>query len=470
MQKNRLNPYLVFALTIITCSCGVVLKTEKPEINTAKHELPSTESYMNIPILLDLYHLSSEANSQIPVQLYKENDIEVNDNIKVDLEISRRKQLSISTINGKLNTSIPIHVQGNASLSAKPCGICPTIESNQPFSADLTVLTSTKIGVDNQWNIKIQTSTDFILDKAPCINILGFDVCFSSVTRDQLKKQIPLINKQIDEEINKAYDLKEDAEKYWGQLNQPIQVMDSPVHLWAVLQPEGFNFAPPVSVNLNKMSLTLGLKTKVHTVIGEKPETKDPGTLPPVENVQAKNDLFEINIPVAIQLTEIIKATREELVGKTFPIPGSKRVVTINDLDMFGSNKTLIIKANIQSKGTKGDVYIYADPVYDTSTRSLKVENLRFDAKTNNVLANKAAWLANSFFIKVIQSRITYDLGKNVDEMKAQLEQSMKSLPYNNNLDLNLNIRDFKIKDVFFDPGYAYLSVNVSGKVSVNVK
>ncbi len=465
-----MKSYSLLSLVLFLVSCGTTLKTERPDISSEKIETPVAESYMNIPVQLNLYNLSTDANSDVPQQLYKQDSIDVGSNVKIDLDVERRGRISITTTNGNINTSIPIHVQGKASFSAKACGICPRIEKSQDFDADLTIITSTKIAIDNQWNIKTQTSADFIVDKAPCINIIGISICFASLTREKLKKMLPQINSLIDDKINKTYNLKVEAENYWKQLTQPIQVLNSPINIWAVFQPTEFNFAPPVSIDYNNILLTLGLKTKIKTIVGNKPEPVDPGLLPGVQNIQAKDNKFEINIPVAIDLNEVKKVLKQEIAGKTFTIPKLNRDVLVRDVDLIGSNKTLIIKLNIESKKIKGDVYILADPLYTDSTRCLKVEHLKFDAKTNNILANKADWLINSFFIKSIQKKIVFDLGKNIDDMRTQLQKSVSSLPFNNRINIKADINDFDIQDISFEPGYAFLNVKVSGGLAVNVK
>jgi hypothetical protein len=470
MRNFYVKFFTAFCIIYFFCSCGTSLKTERPEINNELYEAPVAESYMNIPIQINLYNLSVEANSDIPQQLYKQDSIDVGSNVKIDLDIKRRGKISITTSNGNINTSIPIHIQGKASFSAKACGICPRIEHSQPFDAELTIITSTKLAIDNQWEIKTQTSADFIVDKAPCINIIGIPICFASLTREKLKKLLPQINTFVDEKINKTYNLKNEAEKYWEQFTKPMQILDKPVSIWIVFQPTEFNFAPPISIDYNNLLLTLGLKSKIKTIVGDKPEPSEPGLLPAIQNVPAKDNQFEINIPVAIDLKEVNKITKKEISGKTFTIPTLKRDVKIRDIDIIGSGKTLIIRTSIESKKIRGDVYILADPVFIDSTRCLKVENLRFDAKTNNILANKADFLLNSFFIKSIQKKIVFNLSKNIDNMRTQLEKSVSTLPFNNRVTLKAEIRNFSVHEILFNPGYAFLNVKVSGGLAINVQ
>lgn len=470
MKKHYFNLLAAISFPWLLSSCGVTLKTESPAVTPLKEDLPATESYMNIPVRINLQDLANTANSKVPFQLYKQNGINAASNVKVNLEVKRRGRISITTTNGNINTSIPIHIQGEAFVSVKACSICPKIGRNQSFSTDLTVMTSTKLGIDSHWNIKTHTNADFTLDKAPCINVFGIPVCFESLTREKLKEQLPRINAMINERIDNAYNLKSNAEKYWAQLSQPVQVLNNPVNVWAVFQPTGFNFAPPASDNINNMVLNLGLKTKVRTVVGDKPNAISHGTLPPIQNIQAKDNHFEINVPVAVQLNEIKKIVKQEVVGKTFNIPNSKRNVLVRDMDIIGSNKTLIVKLNIKSKNTKGDVYILADPVFDNKTKTLSVENLKFDSKTNNVIANKAAWLAGNVFVKSIEKKITYNLSKDIDKMRAQAEQSINSLHFSDMVALNAKIQGFDIQSISFDSGNAYLNTRIEGEMNVSVK
>lgn len=470
VRNNYINQFAIIGLVWLLSSCGGSLKIENPEIDQKKPELPIAESYLNLPVTVNLYDLSADANSEIPQQLFKQDSIDVNSNVKVNLEIDRRGQISITTVKGNINTSIPIHIEGKALLSLKACNFCPKIEHTQPLSADITVITSTKLGIDEKWDINTQTNADFIFDKSPCINVIGFPICFESLTRMGIKKLLPKINALIDKKVNKLFNLKEVAGNYWKQISQPMQVLNNPVNIWAIFQPTEFNFTPPVSLDYNNLLLKLVLKTKIKTIVGAKPEISNVGDLPPIYNVPAKDNSFDINVPVAIELSEIRKVVMKEFVGKVIAIPNSKRTVLINNIDFIGSNKILVIKLNIESKRTKGDIYILAEPVYDSTSRCLKVENLKFDAKTNNILVNKANWLINAFFIRSVQNKVKYNLGNDIDKMHVQLEKSISSLPLNNRISLKVNIRNFDIQDISFDPAYAYLNVKVNGGLNVNIK
>lgn len=177
----------ILGIFLIVISCKTTLKTEKPDISNEKLEMPVAESYMNIPIQINLYNLSNDANKEVPQQLFKQDSIDVGSNVKIDLEIKRRGRISITTAKGNINTSIPISVQGKTSFSVKACGICPRISKSQDFNADLTIITSTKLAIDTQWNSERPRAVLGMFDPSarPCVpkDYLSFAVPMKKFVR-----------------------------------------------------------------------------------------------------------------------------------------------------------------------------------------------------------------------------------------------------------------------------------------------
>jgi hypothetical protein len=454
----------------VLSSCGVALKTKRPELPALRQEIPCSESYFNIPVELNLAEISKTLSTQLPMQLYKQNGLDVGHGIKMDVAVTRRGGFSFSTLNGNMNMSVPLNITGTANLSTKLCSFCPAIEKSQSFNFDVTVNTSSKLGIAPDWSLQTKTSTDLHLDTPPIIRVLGFDISLESVTNKIIRSQIPKLDGLINEKINHSYDIKDKAKTFWNKISQPLLVMNSPVNIWIGITPTEFNAAPAVSVDENNMLLNIGMKTKIYTFIGEKPTFSNPPVLPPVNSNPVKENQFVTDIPVTVQMSEIVKIARKELVGKTIAIPEAKRDVTINDVDIYGSGNTLIIMVNITSKKIKGNLYIVADPLYDKNAKMFKVDNLKFDAQTNSVLTNKAAWLANKILMHSIEKKITYNVGKEINDVQVKLDQSLDNLSFNGILSLKAQINDLEVQNMFFDASYAYLNLKVKGNIHVLVK
>jgi hypothetical protein len=459
-------------LMVVTCalaSCGVALKTKRPVLPTAPQPIPSTESYFNIPVKLNLTEISKMVSAQLPMQLYKEDGLDVGYGVKMNIEIDRRGPYTFSTVNGNLNMSVPLHINGIAKINSKLCSFCPKIEKTQPFSSDITLSTSSKLAIAPNWDLKTETSTDIHVDNPPKMNILGFDISLETITNKIIRSALPKLEPLINDKINHSYNLREKGEASLKQFSQPFLVLNNPVNIWLGVAPAEFNAAPPISLDSNKMMLAIGMKTNISTFVGVKPVLSNQLTLPPINSNPVREGLLATDIPVTVQLSDIINEARKELVGKTFTVT-ENRTVTINDIDLYGNGKTLVIRTNVTSKKIKGDLYILADPFYDKNSKMFKVENLKFDAQTNSILLNKAVWLASKLFINIIESKISYNAGKQLSDAQVKLDESLKNLSSNGILSLSAKITDFDVQNMFFDAAYAYFNLRVKGNINVEIK
>jgi hypothetical protein len=460
--------YLII-LGILT-SCSVSLKTTKPDLPATSQDIPATDSYFNIPVQLNLNEISKTISDQMPAELYNQKGMDVGYGVKVDVTVTRRGNFTFTTTDGNLNMSVPLYISGKASLSAQVCAICPKIEKTQPFSLNITVNTTSQIAVSPNWELKTKTNSNIHLDNPMVVNILGFNISLESYINNIIKAQLPKLDAIINDKVNNSYNVKEYAENLWKQLSQPYMVLDKPLNIWLSIMPFEFDAAPPVSANSTTLLLNFGVKTKIKTNIGDKPVVTIASKLPQLKNYSLKSRSFVTDIPVCIQLSQIIEASKKELVGKTFPIPDMKKVVVINDLDIFGSGNELVIRVNVTSGKIKGNLYILAEPEYDKVSKMFKVRNLKFDSQTNSIVTNKAAWLANKLFISKIEKNITYSIAGQLSDAQKSIDENLNKLSFNGSLLLNAKITEFDVQNIFFDASYAYMNLKINGNMDVQVK
>lgn len=455
-------------------SC-VVLKPKIPTLPEVGYKPEKKESVLNLPIKVDFNTVEKIVNEKVPVTLFSQSGIEVGNGIKVQLDVIREGAITFNTINGNIITTLPIYVKGQVAMNNEMkmglFGISKSmnISKKQNFETKITVTATTRMRIDQDWNLKPTTTSDFTINQPPTISIMGFSISLGGILRQKLHEQLPRLNNMIDDKIATSFNLHNEMSKYWESVRKPILLTSTPIKIWGLFEPTQFNFAPPRSLNAKTIQFNLSVKTYIQSYVGENAPQPATGPLLPLKNNSGKAENFDLNLPVAIELNQIKQLVQKEIVGKTFPIPNSSRTVTINDIDIYGSGNKLVVKCNVKSKRTVGDIYLIGIPQYDKEKRELYMQDLDFDVNTNNLLAKKAAWLVNALFLKKIESKMRYSAGKNLDDARAKLENSLNTMKLDDNVKITSKINALAIESLHTDQEVIYLDTNVSGSLNIAI-
>jgi len=457
-----------------------VLNPVKPNLQVKNSIESVKESTINLPIKIDIHPFEELINNQIKNDLLYKSGIHVGNGISLQLDVKRDGKINLNTTDGRINTQIPIYIKGRAEWKEevrikKNMGLFKvnwdvgTISHHEDIEARVTISTSTILKIDENWNIIAETNSDFNLNQAPSIQILGFNISFASIAKDNIRKQLPAINNLIDTEAKKLYNLRREAEKYWKELETPLLLIEKPVKIWAILEPSHFNFAPPKSLNINTLELNLALNTKINTYIGNEPPLPNLGNLVPVSNAETNRSDFNINLPVVIALTELEKVAQKELVDQIYPIPNTNRKVLIKQVEIYGVGESLVFKVNIKSKKTKGNVFLIGKLHYNSETQELSVKDLVFDTKTNKVLINKASWLINEIFIKTVEKKLVYNTASDLQKAKKIAEQAINEIKLNELMTLHGHINEFKVNHLYTETDVIKLISCIRGNIRMDI-
>ena len=478
INHKRLNMKLQQWFTTVAImaalnSC-VVLKPKIPTLPEVGFKPEKKESTLNFPIKVDFNTIEHVVNEKVPVVLFSQSGIDLGNGIKLQIEVTREGAITFNTANGNIITSLPIHVKGQVAMKNEVklglFGLASKsvrLSNSQNFDTKLTVTATTRMRIDQDWNLKPTTTSDFTINQPPSISIMGFSISLGSIMKQKLHEQLPRLNNMIDEKIASSFNLHNEMSHYWESVRKPVLLTTEPVKVWGLFEPTQFNFAPPRSIDSKTIQFNLSVKTYIQSYIGDNAPQPATGPLLPLKNNPAKAENFDLNLPVAIELKEIKKIAQKEIVGKTFQIPNSSRTVTVNDIDIYGSGNKLVIKCNVKSKRMVGDIYLIGIPQYNKEKRELYMQDLDFDVNTNSMLTQKAAWLVNAFFLKKIESKMRYAAGASLDEAKVKLENSLNTIKLDERIKISSKINNLTIESLNTDQDVIYLNANVAGSLNI---
>jgi hypothetical protein len=472
----KLQQWFIAVAVMAALNSCVVLKPTIPTLPDVSYKPEKKESVLNLPVKVDFNTVERIVNEKVPINLFSQKDINVGNGVKLQLEVVREGAITFSTSYGNIITSLPIYVKGKVTMNNEvKVGLfgfvnkAVNVSKTQDFETKINVTATTRLRIDQDWNIKPTTTSDFTITQPPKVNIMGFTISLGTITKQKLREQLPRLNSLIDEKIASSFDLHDQMTKYWESIRKPVLLTSTPVKVWGLFEPTQFNFAPPRSLNAKTIQFNLSVKTYIQSYIGENAPQPNCGPLLPLKNNSTKAENFNLNLPIAVEINQIKQIAEKEVVGKTFAIPNSSRTVTVNGIDVYGSGNKLVIKCNVKSKRIVGDIYLIGIPQYDKEKREIYMQDVDFDVNTNNLLAKKAAWLANAFFLKKIESKLHYSAGASLDEAKTKLESTLNNLKVDEHVKISSKVNALTIDSIHTAQDVIYMNANVSGNLNVSI-
>lgn len=474
----RVIPIFMF---FILSSC-VTLKPEMPKvpekINPAEPVNPST---INIPIKINIKQFESILNKSVPNDLFSESDIDAGHGVTMQLDVKRDGAITLETINGKVNTTIPIYIKGRVNWKSE-ANVNQKLGSynlafnvyklshHEDFDAKIILKTSTLINIDKNWNLLAITDSDFQLNKAPSVEVLGFKITFAKIASDNIKSQLPLINKAINDQIKSALDLRKEASNYWNMIKAPVLFSEQPVKIWGIFEPESFNFASPVSLDNKTLLLNISLISKVKTYVGDNPPNPVNGQLIPLKNEKANKNDFNINLPVYVEMKALEEIAKQNILNQEFDLPGTDRKVKIKTLSLYGMGDIVVCKVYIESKKTKGDVYLVSKLVYNPETKEIYAQDLDFDVNTSNLLYNKASWLVNKLFLSKIEKNLRYNTTEILEKSRLETEKAINNTKVNEMISITGKIDQLQVENISTETNFLKINTHITGSIGVELK
>jgi uncharacterized membrane-anchored protein YjiN (DUF445 family) len=180
-------------------------------------------------------------------------------------------------------------------------------------------------------------------------------------------------------------------------------------------------------------------------------------------------DDFRVGIISEATYPEVADLAKKQLIGKSFTFREGAYSVTVTDLDLYGQNDNLIIKAGITGSVT-GDIYLRGQPYYDAQSRSVTLKNLTYDLETKNLLQKAASWLLKSSLAKTIEKNMTFPVGNQIDAVRQSVQERLANYSLATGVTLTGKIDNVLPDQVYLTPTAVVAVVYATGKVNVRVQ
>jgi hypothetical protein len=151
--------------------------------------------------------------------------------------------------------------------------------------------------------------------------------------------------------------------------------------------------------------------------------------------------------------------------GREYPANG--KTVIVEKVRLYGSGASVVMAISV--KGTvKGTIYLTGMPSYDSSTRTLSVQNPEYTVETKQVLVRAADWLLHSGMRDRIAERATWPIGDRIDAEKEILSRALNR-DLNEHVNISGKIYDLRPVSVGVTANAIRVVLVADGTVEVSV-
>jgi hypothetical protein len=292
-------------------------------------------------------------------------------------------------------------------------------------------------------------------------------VCFwgqdiTSAVMTGLKAELDGSKKAIEDSFG-AVNLKPYVQQAWNKLSEVYTI---PNVGYLALNPKQLHME---NMHAKKDFLNISIGITATPVISlVKPE----GAVTTVPNLTGapNKDGFSIFLEAALQYDSLSRVLNSYLVNKRFDLSEGlvrNHIIVQNTEVTADTVGNLVIKMDFTGS-QKGTVYFIGQPVYNHTKKTIEVQGLEYDLKTNSLLLKTAKWLFNKRIVNEMKKYTSFNLTNYYDSASKSLNGWLNR-EWTRGIKGSGSVQDLKLVSVHALPEHLLIRSNCTGKLAVQV-
>ena len=460
-MKNLSKITLLLVLILIS-SCGTTSKITalKPEPDDASPLVyENTPSFISIPIAIKLKDIENQTNKFMTGLIYDDTTIADDD---IEMKIWKLAPISIENMNGKIKTVLPLKAAIKYRIGTDKLGIA--LYSIQEFNLNGNITLMSDVNLSN-W--KLNTKTEFkSLDwnESPTAIVMGKSIPITYLINPTVKLFKSKIERTIDDAIEKSMDFKPNVLDALEKICTPFQ-MNEAFESWLRIVPIEL-YATDAKFKKETITLEMGLKCNMETLIGQKPVSKFDRNKIVLKSVTEMPDKISANIVAVSSYQDASKIMSKNFAGQEYG-NGSKKV-TVQNVSIWHKNGKMVIALEMLGS-INGTVYLTGFPQYNETTKEIYFDQLDYVLDTKSKLLKTANWLAQGMILRKIQESCRYSIQPNLEEGKQSMMNYLKNYSPMPGVFVNGKIDDIQFQKIQLTNKAIIAFIKVNGNVKVAV-
>ena len=452
--------FLLVLTLFSSCATTSKITALKPEPDDASPLVyENTPSFINIPIAIKLKDIENQTNKFMTGLIFEDTKIEDDD---IEMKIWKLAPISIENLNGKIKTVLPLKAAIKYRIGTDKLGIA--LYSTQEFNLNGNITLMSDVALSN-W--KLNTKTEFkSLDwnESPTAVVMGKSIPITYLINPTVKLFKSKIERTIDDAIEKSMDFKPNVLDALEKICTPFQ-MNEAFESWLRIVPIEL-YATDAKFKKETITLEMGLKCNMETLIGQKPVSKFDRNKIVLKSVTQMPDKISANIVAVSSYQDASKVMTKNFAGQEYG-NGSKKV-TVQNVSIWHKNGKMVIALEMLGS-INGTVYLTGFPQYNETTKEIYFDQLDYVLDTKSKLLKTANWLAQGMILRKIQESCRYSIQPNLEEGKQSMMNYLKNYSPMPGVFVNGKIDAIQFQKIQLTNKAIIAFIKVNGNVKVAV-
>jgi len=448
----------ILILVVSSCSSTNKIAALKPEPSqNVAMAYNTTTSFVSMPMEISLQEIENQLNKSLNGLIYEDTVLEDD---KTEMKIWKTAPIKLIEKEGKIESILPLKIWGKFKYGTEFMGLNDTREIE--LNGTITLLSDVKL---SNWKMNtVSNIENFEWNESPSILVAGKKVPITYIINPTLSIFKSKMAKKIDEAIENSCDFKPYVLNVLQTMSNPLET--SPQYeAWFKLNPLEV-YVTDALVQKSKISMDLGLKCTMQTMIGQKPSASFNKDAISFKSVSKVSDKTTATIAAISTYESASRILTKNFQGKEFA-SGNRKII-VQKVEVWAKDSRMIIALEMTGS-LNGTIYLTGIPNYNSITKEIYFDQMDYVLNTKGLLTKTANWLLQGVILKKIQESCRYSIKENLEEGKKNL------LPYLNNFSpmkgvfVNGTLNDFEFQKVELTNNAMIAFITTTGKMNVKI-
>lgn len=457
-SKIKILLFGILNITLFSCSTTKKIEALKPEPSTGAEIVYSNKtSLIAMPMEVSIKEIEHQVNKNLKGLIY--NDSILNDD-KTEMKIWKTNDIKLVEKNGEIVSIIPLKIWAKIKYGTEFLGLNDTREIN----LNGTITLNSKANFAN-WKLNTTSRIeDFEWSESPSILVGGKNVPITYIINPTLSIFKGKVAKMIDEAINKSCDFKEQVFDVLETMSTPFLASET-YETWFKMAPTELYSTNAVLKN-GKVSMNLGLKCQMQTMVGQKPKTgfdKSKLTSKAVGSIPSD---FNASVAAVSSYESASRIMTKNFLGQEFG--SGKRKITVQKVDIWHKDGKMIIALDMLGS-VNGTIYLSGVPKYNPETKEIYFDDLDYVLNTKGILTRTANWLLQGMILNKIKENCKYSIKPNLDEGKKNMLPYLTNYSPMKGVFVNGKLNDFVFEKIELNNEGIVAFITSSGNMKITI-
>lgn len=457
-SKIKILLFGILNISLLSCSTTKKIEALKPEPSTGAEIVYSNKtSLIAMPMEVSIKEIEHQVNKNLKGLIY--NDSILNDD-KTEMKIWKTNDIKLVEKNGEIVSIIPLKIWAKIKYGTEFLGLNDTREIN----LNGTITLNSKANFAN-WKLNtVSKIEDFEWSESPSILVSGRNVPITYIINPTLSIFKGKVAKMIDEAINKSCDFKEQVFDVLETMSTPFLASET-YETWFKMAPTELYSTNAVLKN-GKVSMNLGLKCQMQTMVGQKPKTgfdKSKLTSKAVGSIPSD---FNASVAAVSSYESASRIMTKNFLGQEFG--SGKRKITVQKVDIWHKEGKMIIALDMLGS-VNGTIYLSGVPKYNPETKEIYFDDLDYVLNTKGILTRTANWLLQGMILNKIKENCKYSIKPNLDEGKKNMLPYLTNYSPMKGVFVNGKLNDFVFEKIELNNEGIVAFITSSGNMKITI-